>query len=149
MKPTMRYREAIGLALVIAAALGGWAGTILEHAADPEIACVLRPSPGSVDESLWNLHCAHVAEMRALSRPTQLAGQDRAIPSHARPPGAEPSVIAHPSDELDCLTQAPADSIAHLKYPNASKPELGSSVFFTRTPCERHGLSDQAGQAQQ
>jgi hypothetical protein len=39
MKPTVRYPEAIALGLAIAAALGGWASTVLERAADPEKVC--------------------------------------------------------------------------------------------------------------
>jgi hypothetical protein len=141
MQP-MKYTEAIGLALVIAAVLGSSASIVLERGADPEIACAVRPSPGSVDESLWNLHCAHVAEMRALDRPTQLAGHGRTIPHHTPPAGAEPSaVIGHPPDERDCLAQASAGFIVH----NAGKPELGSSVVFARPPCEGDGLHRNSG----
>ena len=58
MKPTMRYPEAIGLALAIAAALGSWASiTVLERAADPERVCAQQLKPGSLDKWLWNLHC--------------------------------------------------------------------------------------------
>jgi hypothetical protein len=49
MKPTVRYPEAIALGLAIAAALGGWASTVLERAADPEKVCAQQLMP-SVDD---------------------------------------------------------------------------------------------------
>ena len=73
----MTYTEAIGLALVIAAVLGGWARFALERPGDSDKACVLRLEPGGGDVVLWNLHCSHLAEMRALDR-TMLAANIRA-----------------------------------------------------------------------
>jgi hypothetical protein len=51
MKSTVRYPEAIALGLAIAAALalGGWASTVLERAADPEKVCAQQLMPGVDD----------------------------------------------------------------------------------------------------
>jgi hypothetical protein len=49
MKSTVRYPEAIALGLAIAAALGGWASTVLERAADPEKVCARQLMPGVDD----------------------------------------------------------------------------------------------------
>jgi hypothetical protein len=49
MKPTVRYPEAIALGLAIAAALGGWASTVLERAADPEKVCAQQFMPAIDD----------------------------------------------------------------------------------------------------
>jgi hypothetical protein len=92
MKPLLKHAEAIGLALVIAAVLGGWVVSALERAADPEKVCALRVTPGGADESLWNLHCTHVAEVRARNRP-MLAGNGRAV-RNAQP-------IRRPADDSD------------------------------------------------
>jgi hypothetical protein len=95
MKPTMRYPEAIGLALAIAVALGGWASiTVFERAADPEKVCAQQLKLDSLDESLWNLHCAQVAANRALQRPTELAGHGRTVPARTHSAGA----IGHGSE---------------------------------------------------
>jgi hypothetical protein len=85
MKPRLKHAEAIGLALVIAAVLGGWVISAFERAADPEKVCALQVKPGSADESLWNLHCTHVAEMRSRHRP-MLAGNGRAVPAQNSQP---------------------------------------------------------------
>jgi hypothetical protein len=50
MKPTVRYPEAIALGLAIAAALGGWASTVLERAADPEKVCATQQLMPGVDD---------------------------------------------------------------------------------------------------
>jgi hypothetical protein len=73
---TMSYTEAIGLALVITAVLGGWARSAFERPGDPDIACVLRLEPSGGEAALRNLHCSHAAETRARRRPT-LAGNVR------------------------------------------------------------------------
>jgi hypothetical protein len=88
MIPTVRYPEAIVLALAIAAALGGWASTVLERAADPEKVCAQQLKP-AVDELLWNVHCGHVAANRELQRPTELAGHGRTIPARSHSASAE------------------------------------------------------------
>ena len=88
MTPTVRYPEAIVLALAIAAALGGWASTVLERPANPEKVCAQQLKPG-VDELLWNVHCAQVAANRALQRPTELAGRDRTWPDRSHSASAE------------------------------------------------------------
>jgi hypothetical protein len=94
MKPMLKHAEAIGLALVIAAVLGGWMISALERAADPEKVCALRVKPGSADESLWNLHCTHVAEIRARNNRPMLAGNGGT--------GAELSaVMGHPAADSD------------------------------------------------
>jgi hypothetical protein len=49
MKSTVRYPEAIALGLAIAAALGGWASTVLERAAAPEKVCAQQLMPGVDD----------------------------------------------------------------------------------------------------
>jgi hypothetical protein len=49
MKPAVKYPEAIALGLAIAAALGGWASTVLERAADPEKVCAQQLVPGVDD----------------------------------------------------------------------------------------------------
>ena len=49
MKPTVRYPEAIALGLAIAAALGGWASTVLERAGTPEKVCAQQLMPGVDD----------------------------------------------------------------------------------------------------
>jgi len=49
MKPTVRYPEAIALGLAIAAAVGGWASTVLERTADPEKVCAQQLMPGVDD----------------------------------------------------------------------------------------------------
>jgi hypothetical protein len=73
----MSYTEAIGLALVIAAVLGGWARSAFERPGDPDIACVLRLEPSGGEVALRNLHCLHVAATGLRRRPT-LAGNVRA-----------------------------------------------------------------------
>ena len=69
----MKYTEAIGLALVIAAVMGGWLRSSLEPPNDADKACALRLEPGGGEVALWNRHCSHLAEMRTQRRLT-LAG---------------------------------------------------------------------------
>ena len=68
----MSYTEAIGLALVIAAVLGGWARSAFERPGDPDIACVPRLESSGGEVALRNLHCSHVVGLRARRRPTSV-----------------------------------------------------------------------------
>jgi len=84
----MKHIEAIGLALVIAAVLGGWAQSALDRPGDLDMACVLRLKAGGSEASLWNQNCARVVEMRTLSatdlaRPIS-AGNAQAGNSHVK-----------------------------------------------------------------
>jgi hypothetical protein len=66
----MKYTEAIGLVLVIAAVLGGWVRSSFEPPNDPDRACMLRLEPGGAEVALQTLHCSHAAEMRTQHQPT-------------------------------------------------------------------------------